>query len=983
MSADAVHGELLIDEAFGSVLVGSVPDKWREMDGCGRRVTGQWMVSLIETSENDRWVLQSSPGTPHFLVHTFPAQRGACVLRVRVRTPKQPKKRGISIGLSMGSPHIPDHRAIQLTFLGNGQLVLFSGMFNVYTLLPFWTEIVDCKPGEWLDLLIISDPLNSTLEVYVDGQKVHGGLLLFSNPVSEIDTLFFIDSDVDECMVDSVALSVSPAPPVPRGITTTSLSSSLVHLEWEKIVLSDIEEYRIYRAGVLVGTVPPWANFWRDDGLVAGKGYTYSVSAVDHQGRESLRSWARLVIMPPRHDHRRTKSGKREKEDNFDVMVLGGVPGSVAAAIAAARLGHTIALVSENDRLGGMASGGLSRTDFRYKQSAGGIFREFVDRSLAFYRTAYGNGSRQVGESNDGFFIEPSVAAHIFNSMIDDEPEITIFNQHRLGEVNTEIDNGSRVTDVTVTNLSTGVPLTLRAKVFIDCTYEGDLMAGAGVPYRVGREGKDEFGEEHAGGMFFDHLSQKILPASTHKADRQVQAYNYRPIITRRPDNKVDWEKPETYDRTEYVPLLDDIREGRVQRWEQVFSILRIPNEKFDVNNHPVPAISTDLPEENYDYPDSNAQRRTEIIKRHRDYILGLFWFLANDEGVPETIRKQGGAWGFAKDEFVENDNFPTQIYVREARRMEGMYTFNENDARVPMGGLAFTKGRVVSPNQERAPIHEDSIAVGDYPMDSHATQKKKPDDTFAEGFFYLTRLTRPYQIPFAVMIPKQVDGLIVVGAASATHIGFGTLRMEPVWMAMGAAAGTAAHLAIECDCPVRDLSVAEIQDMLVMKRHLITFFTDIDQTAKHFPATQFFGARGFFVDYEQCGDELIDCETAAIWMLEFTQMLNQEAEVPKSILASGEIRRSELAQWLMVVMEGAANWERVVPSTAYYHDVMPDHSSFSAIETLRHYGITSLDFTNVVVQPRGRRFAPDAPITRGEFCFLLWKAWRRAKGLR
>jgi hypothetical protein len=538
-------------------------------------------------------------------------------------------------------------------------------------------------------------------------------------------------------------------------------------------------------------------------------------------------------------------------ERNFDVAVYGATPGGIGAALGAARRGLRTLLAEPTGHFGGLMTSGLGRTDIISREACGAVFREFADAVLDYYAGTYGSNSEQVKQCNRGLFFEPSVAMRILKEMVAREELIEVRLQCELSRAHVEQGCLRRI-DLTD---ASGSGQSFAAGVFIDATYEGDLAAMAGVAYRLGRESRDEWNEEYAGRLYMNFdPTKEVFPGSTGEGDDRIQAYNFRLCLTQNPENFVPIKRPSSYNREDYVSLLRDVAEGRVKSIRDVSNMLPVPNGKTDCNNHHYCMCSTDLPEENTAYAEGSREMRESFIARQRSYIQGLLWFVQHDEGLPAAFREEALTWGYAADEFQDSDHFPPQIYVREARRIVGEYTFTENDARV-------------SPGLERAPIHHDSIAIGDYPIDSHATRKREPEgqDKALEGFLGLGWLTKVYQIPYGVIVPKGVDGLLVPVAVSASHMGFGTIRMEPCWMQIGFAAGIAAQLSIARGVTVRELSVDVLQDTLLAENQRITYFDDVDWADPARKAAEYFGTKGFFTSYHALLSEPVTVTEASL----------------------------------------------------------------------------------------------------------------------
>ncbi|MGG1515625.1 FAD-dependent oxidoreductase [Paenibacillus oryzisoli] len=537
--------------------------------------------------------------------------------------------------------------------------------------------------------------------------------------------------------------------------------------------------------------------------------------------------------------------------ESYEVVVYGATPGGIGAAIAAARQGRSTLLIEPGDHIGGLMTSGLGRTDIISLDASGALFREFADKVLRYYVERFGEGSSEVQACNGGLFFEPSVAMRVLREILDQEVKLAIVCRQELDSV---IVRGNQLEQIVVRSDADGKKFSIRAAVFIDGTYEGDLAAASGVPYRIGRESRDEWNEEYAGKLYMNFDDNKeVFPGSTGEGDHRIQAYNYRLCLTDRDDNRVPVTKPDPYIRGDYVSLLEDVSAGRVRSIGDVLNMLPIPGGKTDSNNHHFCMCSSDLPEENDDYPTGTRETRRSIEHRHRSYVQGLLWFLQHDEALPESFRAGALRWGYAADEFIDNGHFPPQLYVREARRIEGEYTFTENDARI-------------APGFRRAPIQADSIAVGAYPIDSHATRKREPagNNVALEGFLGIGWLTEIYQIPYGVIVPKEVDGLLVPVAVSATHMGLGTIRMEPCWMQLGFAAGIAADMSVSADIPVRLLNIDLLQDRLLSEAQLITYYQDTPLASEIGRACQYFGTKGFFESYEAGADKPASVREAA-----------------------------------------------------------------------------------------------------------------------
>jgi len=596
-----------------------------------------------------------------------------------------------------------------------------------------------------------------------------------------------------------------------------------------------------------------------------------------------------------------------------DVLVFADTPCGIAAAVSAARLGHRVTLVGQGRHAGGMMSGGLSISDVRIPAAHGGLFREFAGRVLRWYTERYGADSQQVRDCNGGLWFEPHVAEQIFDAMLSEQATLVRLANRRLVQA---IVEGDRVCGAAFEERDTRSTETVHAAVVIDASYEGDLAAAAGTPCRVGREGREEHWEPYAGQVFLQNPGLQLLPGGTGQGDRLIQAYNYRLCMTDRDDLRVPIAKPDGYDRSEFAPLADLARQGKIRSIHDVIRLAPIPNGKYNANNRPI-VRSLDLPGANTEWPEGSERRRAEIVARYRQYTLGLLWFLQHDEQLPAELRKDALRWGLCADEFADTGHLPHQLYVREARRIVGRKTFSAHDA-------------MLAPGRQRAPLHEDSVAVADYHVDSHLVQRQAPGWPQVEGHVYLRALSKPAQVPFGVMVPQRSKGLLVPGAMSATHLGFGVLRMEPVWMALGQAAGTAAHLAIDGRTTPGEVPIDRLQRLLLAQGAVLTFFFDVPgpdpiwqmmtvpaerarlelipagAPSRVTPGVQFFGAREYIDGY-------------------FARPLDP-------------VTRGEATEWLYRLLGRPAAPAGGVPQA--FADLPPDHLYSAAVVSLRAAGI-------------------------------------------
>jgi hypothetical protein len=497
-----------------------------------------------------------------------------------------------------------------------------------------------------------------------------------------------------------------------------------------------------------------------------------------------------------------------------DVVVYGASAGGVIAAVAAAKEGKSVLLLEPGAHVGGMVSGGLGATDHGNRGAIGGLSREFFARVKAHYVAQYGPDAEQVKASSDGFKFEPHVATLVFHEMLKEAKLEPLFGQ-RLDQVK---KSGARIESITTRKGDT-----FEATIFIDASYEGDLMARAGVSYAVGREGSADFDESIAGvqkrspahqwpgpvsakddkgGLL--PCVQPGLPAPAGTGDKKVQAYNFRLCMTNRKENLVPWPKPAKYEPERYELLARYLAKYPNLKMKQLMNPVMMPNGKTDTNNNG--AFSTDHIGANWDYPDADDATRERIWKDHIEYTQGFLWFLANDPRVPKALHDEMNEWGLAKDEFADTDHWPHQLYVREARRMKGEYFMTQKDIM-------------------DVRVKEDSIGLGSYNTDSHHVQRVALEDGSAlnEGDFQVR--VQPYAIPYRSLVPKAAEGgnLLATVCMSASHVAYGTIRMEPVYMILGHASGVAAALAIDAKTIVQKIDVEKLRAKLKAQKAVLS----------------------------------------------------------------------------------------------------------------------------------------------------------------
>jgi hypothetical protein len=520
-----------------------------------------------------------------------------------------------------------------------------------------------------------------------------------------------------------------------------------------------------------------------------------------------------------------------------DIVIYGGTCAAVIAAVQAKKMGKSVIVVSPDKHLGGLSSGGLGFTDTGNKAVIGGLSRDFYHRVWQHYdqesawvqqkKADYGGkgqGTPAVdGENRTMWIFEPHVAEQIFEDYVK-EFGLEVVRNEWLDRAKGVKKDGERITAITTLSGKT-----YAGKMFIDATYEGDLLAAAGVDYHVGREAQSMYNEKwngvqvgvlhhghHFGSMnispylvpgdaesgVLPHVSTEP-PGAYGSGDKKVQAYCFRMCLTDDPANRIPFAKPMGYDPKEYALLVRVFEKG----WTDVFHKFDpIPNHKTDTNNHG--PFSTDNIGANWDYPEGSYERRREIITAHERYQQGWLYFIANDPRVPPEIQAKMQTWGLPKDEFKDNGNWSHQLYIREARRMTGSYVMTENE---------LLKKRPTP----------DSVGMGSYGIDSHNVQRYITPEGFVQNEGDIGTSTKgPYEIAYGSLVPKAGQGsnLLVPVAMSASHIAYGSIRMEPVFMILGQSAATAAALAIDSGSSVQNVSYDKLREKMLKDGQILHF---------------------------------------------------------------------------------------------------------------------------------------------------------------
>lgn len=535
--------------------------------------------------------------------------------------------------------------------------------------------------------------------------------------------------------------------------------------------------------------------------------------------------------------------------EEHDLVIYGGTCSAVIAAVQAKKMGKSAVIVSPDQHLGGLSSGGLGFTDTGNKAVIGGLARDFYHRIWLHYdrpgswrqqkKSEYGNKGQGTpamdGENRTMWIFEPHAAEQVFEDYVK-EFGLAVHRGEWLDREKGVKKDGPRITSITTLSGKA-----FAGKMFIDATYEGDLLAAAGVDYHVGREASSVYGEEwngvqtgvlhhrHHFGAVKKPISPYVVPGDPksgvlpristeppgdyRSGDKRVQAYCFRMCLTDDESNRIPFAKPDGYDPKQYELLLRVFEAG----WRETFGKFDpIPNHKTDTNNHG--PFSTDNIGMNWDYPEASHERRREIIREHEVYQKGWLYFIANDPRVPADVQKAMRKWGLPKDEFADNGNWSRQLYIREARRMIGQFVMTENE---------LLKKRPTP----------DSVGMGSYTIDSHNVQRYiTPDGHVQNEGDIGVGLPGPYEIAYGSLVPKkgQADNLLVPVCCSSSHIAFGSIRMEPVFMILGQSAATAAATAIDSGITVQDVPYAQLRERLLADGQVLAYTGPLKKGGPH-----------------------------------------------------------------------------------------------------------------------------------------------------
>lgn len=572
-------------------------------------------------------------------------------------------------------------------------------------------------------------------------------------------------------------------------------------------------------------------------------------------------------------------------------MIVGGSSGGIGAAIGAARLGVSVALIEDTPVLGGMLANGISNIDSYSYESLSGVFEEFRQAVKKHYEPRFGKDpffkkgsgmpphidgrSFAAHESSEGGRWEPGVADRIFKTMAAGYPNLKIFYRRYATQA---LMAGRRVIGI-ATATDAGEPITFYGKVIVDATHEADVAAWAGAGYRVGREPRSEL-EPHAGVIYFFNHTGEFLPGSTGEQDRAMVSGGLRLCIQNFPKEAGTAHllktPPPGYDKSKYIHTATRL-------------VPSSPNGKAEMNVNP---IGSELQVINWDWAEASRAERKRLYEIYKNHALGFLYYEQHERGFKHL--------GLPTDEFTDNDFVPYRVFIRESRRIIGEDVMTEADINPFLTGTSLTPA-----------LRPNSIGVGHYPIDAKAVRPKTdvttPDK--GEGDYYLVNVATAFQVPYGSLLPKEVEGLLVPVALSATHVAFSSIRMDPTWTVLGQAAGVAAALSAQRGVAPRALPVADLQAALVAQQLKLAFYWDVDATHPAFAAIQLLSVRGMVAgDAQRCFRPEVS------------------------------LTRAEAAQLVYRVF---GLWPSV--SNAHFSDVPYTHPAFREVETLFDHGACTI----------------------------------------
>ena len=549
------------------------------------------------------------------------------------------------------------------------------------------------------------------------------------------------------------------------------------------------------------------------------------------------------------------ENGLSNKE--YDLLIYGATPAGITCALRAARDGLYVLLVNYYPHIGGMLINGIGVWDTLYEGGRSPIYDELRQSIFKYYRNKYGSNSDQfkdalpgkTGHTNGTF--EPKVVECLIKKLISNEENLDLLTEFYPN--NAEVEE-NLVQSIEFFNTTNDNKVYLKARFYIDCTYEGDMLPLIGLPFRLGRESRYEYNEPHAGKIFIRNLNDIkydkgidlrqfgahqaiIYPESTGESDNNIQAFNLRTILTSDPGNKIEITKPYDYD-------------PNIVRELDYDSVIKLPNNKICWNR---PQLVGILQKQ---YIEGDWETRKEVVNKYKKAVICLLYFLQNDSSVPADDKNYWKNFGLPKDEFIDNNHLPYEIYVREGRRLVGEDIITQYDLMPDLG-------------QQRTPVKYDSIGVTDWYMDSHACTNERTRDSLREGTMMLYYDTYPGQIPFSSLYNKKIKNFLTPVCLSSTHVAWNAIRLEATWMNIAESAACAVAMSIQENKWLDTIDIDRLQLTLVEKRIMIGFFNkfDIQSDSPLIPAAQYFSAKGFFKDYHYESDDFIVEHTAVMWV--------------------------------------------------------------------------------------------------------------------